>query len=98
MAALYVFCGVKLNQGNCRSDSRISLIYHGFQKSSVPWKHVWTSLPFYAILLSHMFSNFGWYMLLIETPIYYDQVLKLPMYKVQYSYTFMVLFLYTYML
>ncbi|XP_021922345.1 putative inorganic phosphate cotransporter isoform X1 [Zootermopsis nevadensis] len=49
------------------------------KKLSVPWKHVWTSSPFYAILFSHMFSNFGWYMLLIETPIYYDQVLRLSM-------------------
>jgi hypothetical protein len=40
---------------------------------------VWTSVPFYAILVSHLFSNFGWYMLLIETPIYYDQVLRLSM-------------------
>jgi len=61
------------------------------QKLSVPWKHVWTSLPFYAILLSHLFSNFGWYTLLIETPIYYDQVLKLTMNKVQYNYTFFIL-------
>jgi len=52
---------------------------------------VWTSIPFYAILLSHLFSNFGWYTLLIETPIYYDQVLKLTMNKVQYNYTSFIL-------
>ncbi|PNF27742.1 hypothetical protein B7P43_G12798 [Cryptotermes secundus] len=67
------------------------------KKSSVPWKHVWTSLPFYAILLSHMFSNCGWYMLLIETPIYYDQVLKLPIYKITIysSFPFFTLWLYS---
>ncbi|PSN46832.1 Sialin [Blattella germanica] len=49
---------------------------------SVPWRSVWTSVPFLAILLSHMFSNFGWYTLLIETPIYYDQVFRISMRKI----------------
>ena len=45
-------------------------------KRTVPWKKVFTSIPFYAILIAHICSNFGWYMLLIELPFYMKQVLK----------------------
>ncbi|KAJ6648408.1 Sialin [Pseudolycoriella hygida] len=45
-------------------------------KRSVPWYEVFTSVPFYAILVAHICSNFGWYMLLIELPFYMKQVLK----------------------
>lgn len=45
-------------------------------KKAVPWKKVFTSVPFYAILIAHICSNFGWYMLLIELPFYMKQVLK----------------------
>lgn len=46
------------------------------QRKAVPWKKVFTSVPFYAILIAHICSNFGWYMLLIELPFYMKQVLK----------------------
>lgn len=45
-------------------------------KRAVPWKSVFTSIPFYGILVAHVCSNFGWYMLLIELPFYMKQVLK----------------------
>ncbi len=45
-------------------------------KKAVPWLKVLTSIPFYAILVAHICSNFGWYMLLIELPFYMKQVLK----------------------
>lgn len=43
---------------------------------AVPWKKVFTSAPFWAILIAHLCSNFGWYMFLIEIPFYMKQVLK----------------------
>lgn len=47
-----------------------------FQKHPpVPWKSVFTSLPFYAILIAHTCSNWGWYMVLIELPTYMKSVL-----------------------
>lgn len=51
---------------------------HSAQKphKSVPWGKVFTSMPFYAILIAHICSNFGWYMLLIELPFYMKDVLK----------------------
>lgn len=45
------------------------------KKPPVPWKKVFTSVPFLAILIAHMCSNWGWYMFLIEIPFYMKQVL-----------------------
>lgn len=44
-------------------------------KPPVPWRRVFTSLPFWAILVAHTCSNWGWYTLLIETSFYFKQVL-----------------------
>ncbi|XP_055294874.1 sialin [Sitodiplosis mosellana] len=44
-------------------------------KSPVPWRRVFTSMPFLAILVAHTCSNWGWYTLLIETSFYFKQVL-----------------------
>ncbi|KAL5282192.1 hypothetical protein ACFFRR_005424 [Megaselia abdita] len=45
-------------------------------KNHIPWKKVFTSIPFLAILIAHVCSNWGWYMFLIEIPFYMKQVLK----------------------
>ncbi|XP_030383190.1 sialin-like [Scaptodrosophila lebanonensis] len=42
----------------------------------VPWRKVFTSCPFWAIVVAHVCSNCGWYMFLIEIPFYMKQVLK----------------------
>ncbi|KAL9927588.1 major facilitator superfamily transporter 3 isoform 2-T2 [Glossina fuscipes fuscipes] len=42
-----------------------------------PWNQVLTSIPFWAILIAHCCSNWGWYMFLIEVPFYMKQVLAL---------------------
>ncbi|XP_058449761.1 sialin [Malaya genurostris] len=49
---------------------------HGGPKAAVPWKKVFTSGPFYGILIAHVCNNWGWYMLLIELPFYMKQVLQ----------------------
>lgn len=41
-----------------------------------PLKAVLKSMPFYAILISHTCGNWGWYMVLIELPLYMKMVLK----------------------
>jgi len=48
----------------------------GSAKGPVPWKQIFTSRPFLAILIAHTCSNWGWYMLLIELPFYMKQVLQ----------------------
>lgn len=44
--------------------------------ASVPWRKVFTSPPFLAILVAHFCSNVGWYMLLTELPNYMNKILK----------------------
>ncbi|CAH0589202.1 unnamed protein product [Chrysodeixis includens] len=48
----------------------------GHESIPVPWRSVFTSSAFLAILVAHVCNNFGWYMLLIELPFYMNQVLK----------------------
>lgn len=43
---------------------------------TIPWKAILTSAPFFGILIAHVCNNWGWYMLLIELPIYMKGVLK----------------------
>ncbi|XP_030764392.1 sialin-like [Sitophilus oryzae] len=42
----------------------------------LPWKSALTSPAFLAILIAHTCSNWGWYMVLIELPLYMKGVLK----------------------
>lgn len=49
---------------------------HGHGKKVIPWKSILTSKPFLGILIAHTCNNWGWYMLLIELPIYMNGVLK----------------------
>ena len=45
-------------------------------KKTIPWKAILTSKPLIGILIAHICSNWGWYMLLIELPIYMKGVLN----------------------
>ncbi|XP_045476662.1 putative inorganic phosphate cotransporter [Harmonia axyridis] len=47
---------------------------HGTLK--VPWKAVFSSAPFWAIIIAHLCSNWGWYMVLTELPTYMKNVLN----------------------
>ncbi|KAL6426666.1 hypothetical protein ACFW04_009210 [Cataglyphis niger] len=59
----------------------MSLGGHGQENvpKTVPWRQVFRSKPFIAILIAHFCSNFGWYMLLIELPTFMNQILKYDM-------------------
>ena len=46
------------------------------ERNVTPWKSIFTSKPFYGILIAHVCNNWGWYMILIELPQYVKQVLK----------------------
>ncbi|XP_058804926.1 sialin isoform X2 [Phymastichus coffea] len=48
---------------------------HKQKLSSVPWFQIMRSAPFWAILVAHFCNNFGWYMLLIELPIFMSKIL-----------------------
>lgn len=36
----------------------------------VPWAKIFTSVPVWAIIISHTLNNSGWYMLLVELPLF----------------------------
>ncbi|KAJ8927580.1 hypothetical protein NQ314_019945 [Rhamnusium bicolor] len=46
------------------------------EQHKMPWKAVLTSPAFLAILVAHTCSNWGWYMVLIELPLYMKTVLN----------------------
>merc|ERR1712051_928558 len=53
-----------------RSESRRSK-----KKRSVPWRHIFTSSPFWAILLCNIPQTYGFYTLLTELPKYLSTIL-----------------------
>nr|CAD7597792.1 unnamed protein product [Timema genevievae] len=58
------------------------VLHHGGPKAlKVPWVKILTSLPFWGILVAHICSNSGWYMMLIELPTYMNQILKFSIAK-----------------
>ena len=49
----------------------------------MPWKSIGTSVPFWALCISHMLNNFGWYMLLVELPLFMSNGLGFNIKQVQ---------------
>lgn len=45
-------------------------------KPAIPWKLILKSGPFYGILIAHICSNWGWYMVLIELPIFMKHIFQ----------------------
>ncbi|CAL4122351.1 unnamed protein product [Meganyctiphanes norvegica] len=43
--------------------------------ASIPWRHIFTSLPFWAILVAHVAQNWGFYTLLTELPTFMKNIL-----------------------
>ena len=40
------------------------------EKLAVPWKDIVTSIPVWALVITHTLSNVGWYMFLVELPLF----------------------------
>ncbi|XP_014229479.1 putative inorganic phosphate cotransporter isoform X1 [Trichogramma pretiosum] len=49
---------------------------HGTQSPPVPWREIFTSMPFWSIMVAHMGHNYGYETLMTELPTYMKQVLK----------------------
>ncbi|KAG8229382.1 hypothetical protein J437_LFUL000903 [Ladona fulva] len=47
----------------------------GTKHLATPWKEIWTSLPFWAVILAHCGQNWGFWTLLTEMPTYLNSVL-----------------------
>ncbi|KAG6798613.1 inorganic phosphate cotransporter [Apis mellifera caucasica] len=42
----------------------------------VPWKAIFTSVPFLALIYTNTFGNFAWYFLLTQLPMYMNKILR----------------------
>ncbi|CAB3260998.1 unnamed protein product [Arctia plantaginis] len=47
------------------------------KKLNTPWKIIWTSLPFYALIVAHCGQNWGFWTLMTEMPSYMKQILDI---------------------
>ncbi|XP_043522129.1 sialin-like isoform X2 [Frieseomelitta varia] len=45
-------------------------------KMAVPWKSIFTSVPFWALIYTNTFGNFCWYFLLTQLPLYMNKILR----------------------
>ena len=43
---------------------------------AVPWKSIFTSVPFWALIYTNTFGNFCWYFLLTQLPLYMNKILR----------------------
>ncbi|XP_029035901.1 sialin-like [Osmia bicornis bicornis] len=48
----------------------------GSSETQVPWKSIFTSVPFWALIYTNTFGNFGWYFLLTQLPLYMNKILR----------------------
>ncbi|KAG6798614.1 inorganic phosphate cotransporter [Apis mellifera caucasica] len=50
--------------------------HRGLQSTKVPWKAIFTSVPFIALIFTNLFGNFAWYFLLTQLPLYMNKILR----------------------
>ncbi|KAJ0176883.1 hypothetical protein K1T71_008062 [Dendrolimus kikuchii] len=81
-SAIYVFIGSdspqksKLITQEERMYIQSSLGQIGEQKKvKTPWKAIWTSVPFWSLILIHCSQNWGFWTLMTEMPSYMKQIL-----------------------
>ncbi|XP_014207399.1 sialin-like [Copidosoma floridanum] len=48
----------------------------GSKKIDVPWKAIFTSVPFLALIFTNFLGNFTWYFLLTQMPLYMNKMLR----------------------
>ena len=51
----------------------------------VPWRSIWTSVPFWAIIVANLGNNWGFWFLLTELPTYMKNMLGYDIKKVKRS-------------
>lgn len=56
----------------------------GSGSQKVPWKAIFTSVPFWALLVANTFGNVGWYFLLTELPSYMTTMLRFDIKSVSF--------------
>ncbi|CAH1972866.1 unnamed protein product [Acanthoscelides obtectus] len=93
LGIVWVLCWIAFGHNTPADDKNISTaerkwIEYGLvqeddvgQKHPTPWKSIFTSVPFYAILAAHCGQNWGFWTLLTETPTYMEKILKFSITK-----------------
>lgn len=46
------------------------------KKVQIPWRSIFTSTPFWALIYTNTFGNFVWYFLLTQLPLYMNKILR----------------------
>ncbi|XP_076064319.1 putative inorganic phosphate cotransporter isoform X2 [Oratosquilla oratoria] len=67
------------NEERTYIETSLSLKASNSKALPIPWYHILTSMPFWAIVVSHFGHNWGFYMLLTELPTYLKTILHFNM-------------------
>lgn len=60
-----------------RNNYNLQLLFYAFcQRLRIPWKHIMTSVPMWALIIAHVGQNWGYWTLLTEIPSYMTGVLN----------------------
>ncbi len=57
------------------------------QKFKTPWRHFFTSMPVYAIIVANFCRSWTFYLLLISQPAYFEEVFGFEISKVKHTHT-----------
>lgn len=55
----------------------------GQNAQSIPWKHIFTSMPLWALIIAHCGYNWGFWTLLTEIPSFMNYIMKFDMKSVR---------------
>lgn len=61
------------------------------ERLSIPWKSVWTSLPFLTMIFTHCSHNWGYYILMTEIPKFMNDILNFDLEAVRWLVRFFAL-------
>jgi len=62
-------------------------IFTTLQKFKTPWRHFFTSMPVYAIIVANFCRSWTFYLLLISQPAYFEEVFGFEISKVKHTHT-----------
>ncbi|ESO02282.1 hypothetical protein HELRODRAFT_65417 [Helobdella robusta] len=63
-------------------NETIGMSYMQKQKFPIPWKSLFTSLPLYAITVSHFSENWGFYTMMTELPTFLNDLVDYNLYQI----------------
>jgi hypothetical protein len=52
------------------------------KKPPVPWRKIFTSVPCITLAVTHICSAWGWYLMVVNLPLFLDEVFHFPVVSV----------------